>query len=236
MCVCICQHEWRAWVKTRSSTAVLERVAKVVRRVREWLLEVCLNLICRNDNIYIPHIHIALSGKHQVSRDFPVITTQASRFSAMLDTSGAGKKEACDKFWGLTPAGIEQFLKCEGDFPKTYNDTLAFCGGEHGGRHTPPTTQPTRRSVSRRPLPHRELVFRTATGTPAIGPTIAAATMCPKCGKFKSSGRVSCCAPNGAWFKNCGGPKNKKIGHKWSEGVTACKGEFNTCVVLSIHS
>merc|ERR1719201_3088543 len=45
---------------------------------------------------------------------------------------------------------------------------------------------------------------------------------CPKCGTFKKSGRVSCCAPGGAWFKNCGGAGNKNVGHRWSEGTEAC--------------
>ena len=48
---------------------------------------------------------------------------------------------------------------------------------------------------------------------------------CPKCGAFTKSGRVSCCAPGGAWFKNCGGARNGNADHKWIEGVTACKGK-----------
>merc|ERR1711934_701701 len=58
----------------------------------------------------------------------------------------------------------------------------------------------------------------TSVGTPALTPTI-----CPKCGTFKKSGRRSCCAPGGAWFKNCGGAHNKNVDHKWFEGVAACK-------------
>merc|ERR1719305_1436371 len=46
---------------------------------------------------------------------------------------------------------------------------------------------------------------------------------CPKCGTFKKSGRKSCCAPGGAWFKNCGGIRQTKVDHKWFEGVAACK-------------
>merc|ERR1712032_1389933 len=46
---------------------------------------------------------------------------------------------------------------------------------------------------------------------------------CPKCGTFKKSGKVSCCAPGGAWFKNCGGVGNRNVGYRWLDGVEACK-------------
>merc|ERR1712032_670066 len=55
----------------------------------------------------------------------------------------------------------------------------------------------------------RELIVRGASTTPAATPA-ANAMECPKCGKFGKSGRVSCCAPGGAWFKKCGSSKNKK--------------------------
>ena len=44
--------------------------------------------------------------------------------------------------------------------------------------------------------------------------------------KYRKSGRVSCCAPGGAWFKNCGGLGSKFLNHRWSEGVKACKRKF----------
>ena len=44
--------------------------------------------------------------------------------------------------------------------------------------------------------------------------------------KYRKSGRVSCCAPGGAWFKNCGGLGSKNVDHRWSEGVKACKRKF----------
>ena len=46
---------------------------------------------------------------------------------------------------------------------------------------------------------------------------------CPKCGTFKKSGSFSCCAPGGAWYKNCGGTGNRNVEHRWSEGREACK-------------
>merc|ERR1712151_567110 len=46
---------------------------------------------------------------------------------------------------------------------------------------------------------------------------------CSKCGKFKKSGRASCCAPGGAWFKDCGAAGNTKVNYKWTDGANACK-------------
>jgi len=78
------------------------------------------------------------------------------------------------------------------------------------------TERPTE-YMSRRPIPDRELVVH------------APNTMnCPKCGTFQKSGRVSCCAPGGAWFKNCGRPRNRNVDHMWFEGVAACKRKFKS--------
>ena len=52
--------------------------------------------------------------------------------------------------------------------------------------------------------------------------------ICPKCGTFKESGRVSCCAPGGAWHKNCGAPDKGDYDHSWVEGKEACKRKFQT--------
>merc|ERR1712037_210477 len=51
----------------------------------------------------------------------------------------------------------------------------------------------------------------------------ANALTCSKCGKFKKSGRPSCCAPGGAWFKDCGAAGNTKVNYKWTDGANACK-------------
>ena len=45
---------------------------------------------------------------------------------------------------------------------------------------------------------------------------------CAKCGTSKT-GKRSCCARGGAWFKNCGDIGDKKFEHTWAEGVQACK-------------
>merc|ERR1712210_217470 len=80
-------------------------------------------------------------------------------------------------------------------------------------------------------MPERELIVRTpiatsaikSVSTPAIPSTVTKPMACPKCGTFKKSGRVSCCAPGGAWYKNCGGDANKNVDHKWLEGTEACR-------------
>ena len=88
------------------------------------------------------------------------------------------------------------------------------------------STRPTRKVVSRRPIPGRELIVRVAITTPVSTRTLAIFSndmTCPKCGMFKKSGRVSCCAPGGAWYKNCGGAGNRNAQHTWFEGTEACK-------------
>merc|ERR1711934_354825 len=49
------------------------------------------------------------------------------------------------------------------------------------------------------------------------------APLCPKCAAIKKSGKLSCCAPGGAWFKNCGTIRNSNTDHTWVEGMQACK-------------
>ena len=46
--------------------------------------------------------------------------------------------------------------------------------------------------------------------------------MCLKCGITKKSGKLSCCARGGAWFKKCGDVGDTKFEHTWTEGVDAC--------------
>ena len=83
-----------------------------------------------------------------------------------------------------------------------------------------------REDVFRRPITERELITSTLITTSSIAPTIANTMTCPKCGTFEKSGRVSCCAPGGAWYKNCGGAGNRNVDHKWFEGVEACGRTF----------
>ena len=90
------------------------------------------------------------------------------------------------------------------------------------------TSQAAHHYLTRRPLPERELIVRTPITTPVSTSSFTPATTlstvkCPKCGTFAKSGRVSCCAPGGAWFKNCGGAGNRNVDHSWFEGVETCK-------------
>ena len=50
---------------------------------------------------------------------------------------------------------------------------------------------------------------------------------CPNCGTFKKSGRFSCCALGGSWYKNCGSVGNANLVHSWLEGAEACKCKYN---------
>ena len=54
--------------------------------------------------------------------------------------------------------------------------------------------------------------------------TTTSVLRCPKCGAAKKSGKLSCCARGGAWFKNCGDVGDATVDHTWSEGVEVCKG------------
>ena len=45
---------------------------------------------------------------------------------------------------------------------------------------------------------------------------------CAKCGTIKKSGKRSCCARGGAWFKNCGTDDDTKFDHTWIEGINSC--------------
>ena len=81
--------------------------------------------------------------------------------------------------------------------------------------------------VPRRPLPERELIVHTPITTSiskaAITSTSGTTMGCPKCGTFEKSGRASCCAPGGAWYKKCGASGSTNVEHRWFEGVEACE-------------
>ena len=46
---------------------------------------------------------------------------------------------------------------------------------------------------------------------------------CPKCAAIKKSGKLSCCAPGGAWFNNCDTSGNSNTEYTWVEGIQACR-------------
>ena len=58
--------------------------------------------------------------------------------------------------------------------------------------------------------------------TPAVT-AVRMTPVCSKCAVTKKSGRLSCCAPGGAWFNNCGTSDNSNTDHTWFEGLQACK-------------
>ena len=56
---------------------------------------------------------------------------------------------------------------------------------------------------------------------------------CVKCGVIKKSGKRSCCARGGDWFKNCGHAGDTQFNHTWIEGVRACDGVVSAVLVES---
>ena len=50
--------------------------------------------------------------------------------------------------------------------------------------------------------------------------TVAA---CPKCGIFRNNNSISCCAPGGSWFNQCGTTGDPNFKHSYADGVCACK-------------
>ena len=98
-------------------------------------------------------------------------------------------------------------------------------------------------TVCRASSPQRWLarwqVASTSVATPVTTQGVGSAIMrCPNCGTFKKSGRISCCAPGGAWYRNCGGIENRDVGHSWQEGIRVCKPQqqFRVAVVQQLHA
>ena len=56
----------------------------------------------------------------------------------------------------------------------------------------------------------------------ASSPMISNRNRCAKCGIIEKSGKRSCCARGGAWFKKCGDAGDTKFDHSWIEGIEAC--------------
>ena len=77
---------------------------------------------------------------------------------------------------------------------------------------------------------------RPVTKTPSLDlPTLANNSFsCPKCGRTSKSGKRSCCARSGAWFKKCGNFGDAKFDHTWAEGIYACKSQLWKCWILRL--
>ena len=74
------------------------------------------------------------------------------------------------------------------------------------------------------------VVLTEAPARTRISTSAARGSGCAKCGTTKKSGKRSCCAHGGDWFKNCGDDGDTKFGHTWAEGIQVCKG-FGTSVL-----
>ena len=149
--------------------------------------------------------------------------SSANGMDAMFSYAVSFKQKMCGSAWVHSKASkIGIFAGTSGSIsPAMYTSapTLAI-------------TQVTRHYVTRRrPLSERELLVHTSITTPittsvntsAFISTILTTMTCPKCGTFEKSGQDSCCAPGGAWYKNCGGDGNNNVDHTWFEGAEVCK-------------
>ena len=133
----------------------------------------------------------------------------------MFSRAASFRHKLCGPAWVQSTASkTDMFLGSFGSLSRTVCTSA---------KHTLATMQTTHRYVSRRPNPERELITRSSISTPFTSPRIADTLACPKCDTFEKSGRVSCCAPGGAWYNSCGGAGNKNVKHRWFEGLDACK-------------
>ena len=73
-------------------------------------------------------------------------------------------------------------------------------------------------------------IFPTEAPT-AMG--LSSSNGCPKCRALKKSGKYSCCARGGAWFKNCGDADDTQFDHTWAEGIESCK-RFSDSFLIKI--
>ena len=103
--------------------------------------------------------------------------------------------------------------------------TAMFKGSRGSISRTVCTSTTAHEHFTRRPLIERDLkIVRAPIRTPVSASTNK--MICTKCGTFKKSGKVSCCAPGGAWYKSCGGAGNRNVDHRWFEGLAACKCKY----------
>ena len=145
--------------------------------------------------------------------------SSVTNMDRMFRDAASFKQNLCGATWVRSKASkVDMFAGSSGSISRTVCTSVS----------TPVTNEAPHQYSSRRPIIERELIVRTPISASSITSTIDGTIMCPRCGTFRKSGRVSCCAPGGAWFKNCGGLRNKNIDHRWSEGVKACKRKFKT--------
>ena len=68
-----------------------------------------------------------------------------------------------------------------------------------------------------------DICLPTEVPTPTMLSATSSSNECLQCGIARKSGKRSCCAHGGSWFKNCGDADDTKFDHTWAEGVQACK-------------
>merc|ERR1712224_1082426 len=116
--------------------------------------------------------------------------TSATNECVQCGTSYVSRKRSC------CARGGTWFNKCgdAGDtkFDHTWSEGVQAC------KKVSPTTR---------------LYTTTILSTPSIS------IGCVKCGVIKKSGKRSCCARGGDWFKKCGDAADTTFNHTWSEGV-----------------
>ena len=56
---------------------------------------------------------------------------------------------------------------------------------------------------------------------------------CLNCAIARKSGKRSCCARGGTWFKNCGDAGDPQFDHTWAEGIQTCKNVGSSASVES---
>ena len=139
------------------------------------------------------------------------INSKASMESMFKGSSGRLSQEVC----ALPPTTTRAWRQYQYLPPTTTGDWRQY-------QYSPPPYQ----NGLHQPISERYLIVRKSFTTSISTLKIASTMTCSKCGTFDKSGRVSCCAPGGAWFKNCGGLGSKNVDHRWSEGVAACERKF----------
>ena len=143
--------------------------------------------------------HSATSFKHDISKwDVSKVTDMSS----MFQSATSFRQELCGHAW----------------VHSTASKSMMFKGSPGSISQTECHASPLQRWLAR---------WRVAS-TPTISSLttagVASSTIqCQNCGTFKKSGRVSCCATGGTWYKKCGDAGNRSAGHSWLEGVEACK-------------
>ena len=125
-----------------------------------------------------------------------------------------------------TPTGnLPSAYYRQNNFEMTRGGKYSTVASEYNSKDVPP------RDTRRRPVPDRELIGHAPMTMSTITTRIQNTKLCSKCGTFPKSGRVSCCAPGGAWSTTCGRPASRNVYHSWLEGMEACKRKYGACSI-----